>query len=230
MPQHATIQANDLTFLTQLAKNNNREWFNEHKMNYQESHQRVIAMADELLQLLKAHDDIETPNGKKSLHRIYRDIRFSKDKTPYHTKFSGSFKRATKKLRGGYYFHIEPGNSFLGGGFWGPEPKDLKRIREEIAADSSELKTILESASFKKYFGTLKGEQLKTAPKGFDKEHEAIDLLRYKQFLISHQFTDEEVLSENFVLKLNDGFKNMRPFFDYMSEVLTTNANGVSIV
>ena len=89
----------------------------------------IIAFADALLTEMNKHDKIETPSGKESLFRIYKDVRFSKDKTPYNTHWNGAFKRATKKLRGGYYFNIKPGNSFLAGGFWNPEPKDLKRIR-----------------------------------------------------------------------------------------------------
>lgn len=222
----SNIKKENLDFLKQLKKHNNREWFADHKAEYEKNREDVILFADDLLSKMKEHDDIETPSGKKSLYRIYRDIRFSKDKTPYKTQWSGSFKRATKLLRGGYYFHIEPGNSFLGGGFWGPSSSDLKLIRQNILEFGDELKDIINSKTFIDAFGQLEGEQLKTAPKGFDKMHQHIDLLRYKQFLLVQRFTDEEVLSDNFSNKLNQGFKAMRPFFDYMSEVLTTDANG----
>jgi len=119
---------------------------------------------------------------------------------------------------------------FFAGGFWGPNAADLKRIRTEFAHDPEIFQKILNSESFKSNFGTLQGEQLKTKPKGFDVDHPAIDLLRYKQFLVIKRFTDKEVLSPQFLELALDAFKNMRPFFDYMSEVLTTDANGVSII
>jgi uncharacterized protein (TIGR02453 family) len=181
------------------------------------------------LQELNKHDQIETHSGKNSLHRIYRDTRFSKDKTPYKVNWSGGFKRATKYRRGGYYFHLEPGNSFIAGGFWAPNTQDLKRMRDDIAFDPAPLRKIVNSKSFTATFGTLQGEQLKTAPKGFEATNEAIDLLRYKQFLLIKKFTDKEVLSEHFLMGANQGFKNMRPFFDYMSEVLTTDVNGLEV-
>jgi len=226
----ATISKANFDFLNQLRKNNNRDWFNDHKEEYLAQHENMIAFANELLTELNKHDNIETASGKKSLFRIYRDVRFSKDKSPYKTHWAGGFRRATKELRGGYYFHIEPGNTMLGGGFWAPNKDDLQRIREDIATDASELRKILNSKNFKETFGELEGEQLKTCPKGFDKESPAVDLLRYKQFIISTKFTDQEVLSPDFVLKVVDAFKKMRPFFDYMSESVTTDENGVSII
>lgn len=178
---------------------------------------------------MNTHDVIETVSGKKSLYRIYRDTRFSTDKTPYKTHWSGSFKRAGKQRRGGYYFHIEPGNSFVAGGFFGPSPQDLKLIRENIAFDALNLREIINDKNFISSFGNLNGEQLKTAPKGFDADHPDIDLLRYKQFLLISRFSDAEVLSENFLDKCNQAFKNMRPFFDHMSQILTTDANGLDL-
>jgi uncharacterized protein (TIGR02453 family) len=218
------------SFLNNLKKNNNREWFNAHKITYEKELGLMESFADALLQELNRHDLIETQSGKKSLHRIYRDIRFSKNKAPYKTNWSGNFKRATKYRRGGYYYHIEPGNnSFIAGGFWGPNAQDMKRIRDEIAFDDQPLRKILSSRSFIATFGELKGEQLKTAPKGFDAHHDAIDLLRYKQFLLIRKFTDQEVISETFLQEASQTFKNMRPFFDYMSEVLTTDLNGLAL-
>jgi len=226
----ATISKDSIAFLKKLSKNNDRDWFQENKDEYVKQHEGMIAFADELLGLMNEHDNIETVSGKKSLYRIYRDVRFSKDKSPYKTNWSGGFKRATKQLRGGYYFHIQPGgNSFVGGGFWGPNKEDLLRIREEIATDASEMREILTSEDFVETFGTLVGDQLKTAPKGFDKEHKDIDLLRFKQFIFAKNFTDEEVLSDDFVHQVNDTFKKMRPFFDLMSEILTTDSNGAPL-
>jgi uncharacterized protein (TIGR02453 family) len=227
--QQITIPKSSLKFLSLLSKNNNRDWFNAHKSEFEIEQNFIIEFAEALLQKMNVHDVIETVSGKKSLHRIYRDTRFSKDKTPYKTNWSGGFRRASKQRRGGYYFHIEPNNSFIAGGFWGPNNDDLKRIRDEFAFDATPLRKILKSKSFVNTFGSLQGEQLKTTPKGFDANNPAIDLLRYKQFLLIKNFTDEEVLAKDFLNQANQTFKNMRPFFDYMSEVLTTDINGIEI-
>ncbi len=226
----ATITKNSIDFLRDLAKNNNREWFNEHKDRYLEAHNNIIAFADALLVEMNRHDVIETASGKKSLFRIYKDVRFSKDKAPYNKHWSGSFKRATKKRRGGYYFRFEPGNSFLAGGFWGPEPDDMKRIREDIDANHNAWTTLLANKTLTETFGGLIGEQLSTAPKGYAKDHPAIDLLRRKQFILKYAFTDDEVNAPDFLVRVNDIYAKMRSFLDFMSEVLTTDANGISIV
>lgn len=223
------IQPSSLRFLQLLKKNNNRDWFAKNKEQFIQAQTDLEKFADTLLTQLNSHDLIETPSGKKSLHRIYRDIRFSADKTPYKANWSGGFTRATKARRGGYYFHIEPGNSYIAGGFWNPNPPDIKRIRDEIAFDAAPLRKIIKSKSFLSTFGELRGEQLKTAPKGFDSTNEAIDLLRYKQFLLVRKFTDQEVLATSFIKEAAQTFKNMRPFFDYMSEILTTDINGVAL-
>lgn len=223
------IIKSNLEFLKQLKKNNNRDWFAVHKDRYLMELSQIEAFIDALLIEMNKHDVIENPSGKKSLHRIYRDTRFSKDKTPYKTNWGGGFKRATKKRRGGYYFHIEPGNTFVAGGFWDPEPKDIKRIRDEFAYDALPLRKILKNKTFINTFGSLLGEQVKTTPKGFNADNANIDLIRYKQFLLVHKFSDKEVLSDNFLKQVNDTFKKMRPFFDYMTEVLTTDVNGISI-
>lgn len=215
-----------IEFLKNLKENNNKDWFEVNKSDYLKQLESMVSFADGLLERLNIHDQIETASGKKSLHRIYRDTRFSKEKIPYKNNWSGGFSRATKERRGGYYFHIEPGNTFVAGGFFGPNAEDLKRVRVEISQDSSELRSILNSEIFKNTFGTLQGEQLKTTPKGFNTEDEAIDLLRFKQYLLIRKFTDKEVLDPKFIDDASLAFKNMRPFFDYMSEVLTTDGNG----
>lgn len=226
----AHISKHNLSFLEKLEKNNNRDWFQANKAEYEKNHKELIEFADDLLQKLNKHDVIETESGKKSLFRIYRDVRFSKDKSPYKTHWSGGFRRATALRRGGYYFHVQPGGrSMVGGGFWAPNKEDLQRIREEIATDASELREIITNKTFVDTFGGLEGDQLKRAPKGFDPDHPDIDLLRYKQFVFSRNFTDKEVIAPDFADTLNQCFKNMRPFFDYMSDVLTTDANGVPL-
>jgi uncharacterized protein (TIGR02453 family) len=224
------ITKSNLDFLNLIKKNNNRDWFNEHKDCYLIELKNLELFADNLLVELNKHDVIETVSGKKSLHRIYRDVRFSKEKTPYNTHWGGGFKRATKSRRGSYYYHLELGNSFVAIGFWGPEPADLKRIRDEFSYDPKKFRSILKNKTFIKTFGELKGEQIKTSPKGFSADDEAIDLLRYKQFLLIKKFTDQEVLDQNFIKTINETFKISRPFLDYMSEALTTDTNGISLV
>lgn len=225
----ATIPSSMLKFIKELTANNDRTWFAENKPRYQAEQQHMIAFADALITEMNKHDKIETPTGKKSLFRIYRDTRFSKNKTPYKTHFSGSLKRATKLLRGGYYFHVEPGGSFVAGGFWAPNSPDLKRMREDIAFDDKPLRQIISDPVFVETFGALKGDAVKTAPKGFSREHPAIDLLRHKQFVVTRNFTDKEVKSDKFLEEVVTTFCRMRPFFDYMSEVLTTDANGLPL-
>jgi uncharacterized protein (TIGR02453 family) len=220
------LPASCLNLMLALKNNNNREWFALHKEAYQRELVSVESFAGALLNDLNSHDVIETPTGKRSLHRVYRDIRFSKDKTPYKTCWSGGFRRAGKYRRGGYYYHFEPGNSFVLSGFWSPNVEDLKLIREDISFDAAPLRGILNSTSFVNTFGTLQGEQLKASPKGYSADHEAIDLLRYKQFLVISRFSDEEVLSAHFFREACQAFRNMRPFLDYMSDVLSTDVNG----
>ena len=217
-------------FLKKISKNNNKEWFTKNKGLYQDAHAELVCFADALLEEMNKHDSIETPTGKKSLYRIYNDVRFSKDKSPYKNNIGGGFRRATKQRRGGYYFHIEPNNSFVAGGFFSPNAEDLLHIRNHLSSDPKTLKKILNEASFKKTFGTLLGDKVKTAPRGFDIEDENIELIRHKQFIVKHMFTNEEVLSTNFHVLVSNTFKKMRPYLDYMSEILTTDLNGESVI
>lgn len=217
-------------FLKKISKNNNKEWFTKNKNVYQNAHAELVCFADALLAEMNKHDSIETPSGKKSLYRIYNDVRFSKDKNPYKNSIGGGFRRATKQRRGGYYFHIEPGNSFVAGGFFAPNAEDLLHIRNHLSADPITLKKILNAPTFKKTFGNLLGDTVKTAPRGFDIADENIELIRHKQFIVKHAFTNEEVLSENFHILVSNTFKKMRPYLDYMSEILTTDLNGESVI
>lgn len=217
-----------IQFLKELKQNNQRDWFHENKSKYQEAELEFKELVENISQHISTHDQLESKGYK--IFRIYKDVRFSKDKTPYNVHRSVSFKRYGESRRGGYYLRVESGNSFLAGGFWGPEPKDLLHIRKQIQMEPERLRKILKSTDYKNYFPGLEGERVKTSPKGFDKEDPAIDLLRYKQFMILHKFSDKEVLSSDFDLKVSDGFRKMRPFFDYMSEILTTDLNGVSLI
>lgn len=224
------ISKSSLSFLTALSNNNSRDWFMEHKSDYTDAQENVIQFADEVLEQLNSFDVIDTASGKKALKRIYRDVRFSKNKSPYKGHFGIGFVRSSASRRGGYYIHIQPGATFIGGGFWGPEKDDLLRIRKHLEIDASELQNVIQSTSFKNHFGTMEGEQLKTAPKGFDKEHPSIELLRYKQFLVGKSFTDKEVLAKDFSQTAANTLKAMLPFFEVMTEMLTTNLNGESLI
>lgn len=216
------IETKTLKFLKDLQRNNNREWFLANKGSYEAAMDNIKAVRDEVVKGLGKKDVIE--DGR--VFRIYRDVRFSKDKAPYKNNIGIHFTRAGRERRGGYYLHIEPGKSFAGGGFWAPEPEDLKRIRHEFATDDKPLRKIVAQKSFKSMFGELQGEELKTAPSGFPKDHPAIDLIKKKQYLISRTFTDKEVLDKNFAKEVVKTFEAMLPFFDYMSEVLSTDLNG----
>jgi uncharacterized protein (TIGR02453 family) len=163
------------------------------------------------------------------MNRIYRDIRFKTDKTPYKTNLSSVFYRASAHRRGTYYMHLELGNVFAGGGFWAPNSEDLKTIRERIALEESEYRAVLNQPDFIRFFGELKGEKLKSSPKGFDKEHPAKDLLVYKQFLLMHPISSQLSLEET-ATEVLATFAAMRPYFDLMTYFLTTNLDGESIV
>jgi len=218
------IETSSLKFLKDLEKNNNREWFQSHKAQYENTLENIKATSAEVKEKLGKKDLIEDAK----VFRIYRDVRFSKDKAPYKNNMGVHFTRATKKLRGGYYLHIQPGQSFAGGGFWAPEPEDLKRIRDEFAFDTKTIQKITSNKTFIKYFGALQGDELKTAPSGYDRNHPAIDLIRKKQYTVMRKFNDKEVTDKNFVKEVVATFEAMRPFFDYMSEVLGTDVNGQS--
>jgi uncharacterized protein (TIGR02453 family) len=219
-----------LDFLRELRQHNDRDWFNAHKARYLAARENLEVFATALLARMNETDVIETPNAKKSLFRIYRDTRFAKNKTPYKTNMGGSLSRSGAQRRGGYYYSIQPGGeSVIGGGFYGPERDDLLRIRQEIAADAQPLREILATPRFQKFYSALAGDALKTAPKGFDRDHPDIDLLRFKNFFVMHQFSDAEVTQADFLDRVIDGWLLLRPFFDYMSEVLTTDVNGVPI-
>lgn len=214
-------------FLQDLSQNNHREWFTQYKSRYEASHKEMIAFAERLYDLMIEEDNLVPMSGKKVLFRIYRDVRFAKDKSPYKNHWSGRFKRATAQLRGGYYFHIKPeGDSYVAGGFFNPNSEDMKRIRDDIAADDKPYRRIFAKSQFQDMFGRLSGDKVKTAPKGYSRDHPAIDLLKHKQFILHRSFTDKEVLAEDFAEKVRDTYLAMHPFFDHMSEVLTTDGNG----
>ncbi|ALJ04199.1 hypothetical protein APS56_03125 [Pseudalgibacter alginicilyticus] len=221
------IPKETLDFLKKLEKNNNREWFNEHKKEFKAIEDKVKDVYNSIFESLKTHDDVD----KIKIFRIYRDVRFSKNKAPYKTHFGGSFHRTKPQLRGGYYLQIQPNDkSFIATGFWAPNKEDLLRVRKEFEIDDSEIRDILNNKIFKNVWGNIVGDEVTTAPRGFNKEHEAIDLIRKKQFIFIKKYTDKEILEPNFIENVNDAFKIIRPYFNYMSEVLTTDLNGESTI
>jgi uncharacterized protein (TIGR02453 family) len=224
------ISNSTLNFLSDIAKNNNRDWFQTNKQFYLEAQENMHSFIDTLILEINKHDQLENRTAKKSLYRIYSDMRFSKDKLPYHAKFDFGLKRSGKQRRGGYYMNIKPGNSYLACGFFAPNPADLKRIRMDITVNYTQWYALLQSKSILSSFGDLEGNSVLTTPRGFQKDHVAIELIRHKQFYFRHDFTDQEILSADFLEKANSTYQSVRPFFDYMSEVLTADSNGEMIV
>jgi len=220
------IEKKTLLFLKDLAENNNREWFSENKSRYLQAQENMIGFLDQLVIKMNQHDRLETQSGKESLYRIYNDVRFSKNKTPYSPRFAGNFRRQKPMLRGGYYFWIKPGESRVGCGFTYPNAEDLMRIRQDIDINDKQWQRLLSSKNIQSAFGEMQGSRLKTAPRGFAKDHPAIGLLRFKQFWFERSFTDKEVMADDFADLVNKTFKSIRPFFNHMSEVLTTDLNG----
>ena len=218
-----------LTFLKDLKKNNTREWMADHKSRYQDSEKVLKDLYATIKTGLNETDDIE----KLKVFRINRDIRFSKDKTPYNVHRSASYSRAGAHRRGGYYLRIEPGNkSVIAGGFFNPEKEDLKRIRTEFHLDASEIRDILNDSAFAKAFpnGFETSNAVKTAPRDFEKDDPNIDLIKLKSFFVRKEFTDQEVMACDFSDRVLKHYKLLRPYFNYMSDVLTTDLNGESIL
>lgn len=222
----SNISPEVFSFLSELAENNNKPWFEGQKGRFKDCQDTFKAFVNEVKTGMDKKDQIE----KSKVFRIYRDVRFSKDKTPYKSHFAASFSRLGAERRGGYYLHLKPGESFLAVGFWDPNKEDIFRIRKEFELDVSELEDLLAQNELKSVWGKLQGEQLKSAPKGFDREHPHIKFLRYKQFIFTRKFSDEEVLKPSFSDEVVRSYEAIRPFFDYMSDVLTTNLNGESLL
>ncbi len=213
-------------FFKKLEQNNNREWFEQHKPEFKALETTVKQFGEALKDQLNQHDSID----RFKLFRVYRDVRFSKDKTPYKTHFGLTWHRTKPEYRGGYYLHLKPNDIFLACGFWDPNPADIKRIRQEIDMDADEYRDIINEPNFKRIWGELQGDAVKTAPKGYAKDHPNIDLLRHKQHIFMVRYTEEDVAAADFLARLNTALQAVRPFVDYMSAVLTTNADGESLV
>lgn len=211
-----------LDFLRDLDANNNREWFNQNRARYDKAYAAFEDLVVELIQRFDVVDDLGSVTPSQCIYRIHRDVRFSPDKTPYKTWFGALLGKEGRKSTGrSYYIQVNPfGESIVAGGLFMTPREDLEKVRRAIAKDSRPLRNILDAASFKRYFGTVTGAQLKTAPKGYAKDHPDVDLLRYKDFLAEHHLTDEQLLSDNLVDYILEVCQALKPFVTYFYGVL----------
>ncbi|HDY76187.1 MAG TPA: DUF2461 domain-containing protein [Candidatus Marinimicrobia bacterium] len=216
------IEQSTLDFLSKLKQNNDRAWFNDHKKDYKSALANFTDMVAILLHNISGFDEcLIAVQPKECLFRIYRDVRFSKDKSPYKTWFSASMSsRGRKGLWPGYYLHLEPGNIYLGGGIWHPSKEALQNIREYIVDHYDELEKIVLGKTFKKHFGKMDGEQLKTAPKGYPKDHPQIQWLRYKDFLAGCSKNKIDLTSEKIIADFTADYKVMFPFIQFLRKAV----------
>jgi uncharacterized protein (TIGR02453 family) len=212
-----------LQFLRSLKRNNNRDWFREHKGIYEDSVKRpmeglIEALAEDFRRF--APEMIASP--KVSAYRIYRDTRFSKDKSPYKTHVAAVFPRTglAKHEGAGFYLHIDPGELLLGGGLYMPLPEDLNAVRQHIADEPESFQTILGHRKFRKLFGKVHGEQLSRVPRGFSADHPAADYLKHKQFLVGRTFPATTAIQPSFHRLVVETFEAMIPFIRFLNEPL----------
>lgn len=216
------ISQSTFQFLKDLQTNNERDWFNDHKTRYQAARDEFEEFIDALITEIGQFDpEVSHFKAKDCVFRIYRDVRFSKDKSPYKTHFGAHITSAPRKseihTRAGYYIHLQPGASMLGGGAYLPESKWLRAIREKIYSEADLFKSILNDSSFKKYFGQIEGEKLVKAPKDFPADHPDIELLKQKSFLAMHQLKDKDVLSSGFLDHSGKVFQALYPFDAFLN-------------
>jgi uncharacterized protein (TIGR02453 family) len=209
-------------FLSALSENNNRPWFEANKKWYEAARKEAEQLFDRCIDVLRPQEDLGDITAKKAMFRIYRDVRFSKNKDPYKKNFSAMLARGGKKemMGFGYYVHLQPGESFMAAGVYEPDALQLAKIRQEIDYNPQPLKDIIFEPGFVKMFGKMEGKQLKTSPKGYSKDHPEIELLRHTQFYFSCPFTDSEVLDPAFPRKLALACKKIRPFLEYVNQAL----------
>jgi len=212
-----------LDFLSQLKLNNNREWFQENKKWYDASRMEVEGFVGEMIIRISEIDpSAQTPSIKDCMFRIFRDVRFGADKSPYKTNFGGFIARGGRKSSfPGYYFHFEPGSSMLAAGVYQPQPEVLKLLRNEIYFHSAELKNILETPSFKKQFASLDDfDKMKKAPKDFPADFPDIDLLKYRSYIVSEVFPDAVVTSDNYRLQVLERIRQLQPFMNFLNRAI----------
>lgn len=220
-----TISKQTFQFLTDLRENNDRDWFQANKLRYDAAKEEFERFISALLSEIERFDPtIAHHRAKDCIFRIYRDVRFSSDKSPYKTHFGAHITSAAKRSeihsRAGYYIHIEPGASMLAGGAYLPQGPWLKAIRQEIAYESAEFKKILNSKSFRQYFGEMEGEKLKTAPRDYPADHPEIELLRHKSFLATHRCSDEQVMAGDFLAHCGKVFQALYPFDQFLNRAM----------
>jgi uncharacterized protein (TIGR02453 family) len=209
-----------LSFLEDLRFNNNKTWFDANRKRYEEARGNVEALVADIIGQFAPVEDLGKTTAKECLYRINRDIRFSKDKTPYKINFGILIGNGGRKSTGRtYYLNIQPGECFIAGGVYDPQPEDLKRIRAAIAKDPDKLRKIITNKDFVRVFGDLRGESLKTAPKGYDSDHPAIDLLKRKQFLAFHLLNDADMLADDAAARIVDVCKVLKPFEGYFHQI-----------
>lgn len=215
------VSQSSFDFLADLRENNNREWFQVNRHRYEQAKKELEQLVEFLLTETEKLQPLGPTKVKDCIFRIYRDIRFSKDKTPYKKFLSaaiGPGGRGSGRID--YYLHLEPNNqSFLGAGMWSPTSAQLQKYRQEIDYNAAELKGIIEAEEFRTYFPEVLGEIMKTAPKGYPKDHEEIALLRRKELFFIHRFTDEEVLQDTFKEQVMEGIKLLKPFCDFLNYI-----------
>ncbi len=215
-----------LQFLTKLKKNNSREWFNQHRDDYDASKENFIELVNQILANSSQFDqDLSLLTYKDCIFRINRDVRFSKNKDPYKNNMAAYFVKGGKKSwLAGYYFHCEPGGkSFIGGGLYGGEPNQIKKVRQEIDYNWDEFKGILENKSFKKLFGDLSKEEgmsLIREPKGYEKDNPAIDYIKLKNFIVAVPVTDEELTDKKLIKKIITCFTAMQPLLQFLNRAM----------
>lgn len=209
-------------FLKNLSENNNKVWFEQNKKEYEAAKkEQEIFVTEVLKEMAEREEGFAGQKAKDCMFRIFRDVRFSKDKTPYKTNFGAVFSKGGKKHTGaGYYVHLEPGKSFIGGGIWMPEGDMLKKIRQEIDYNLEPFEGILKEKKFKKLFNEIDGERLKKAPQGYDEENPAISYLKLKSFTLGTSVKDEEAMGKSFVKKTLDVFDTMKPFIDFLNRAV----------
>jgi uncharacterized protein (TIGR02453 family) len=218
------LKKSTLGFLKKLKKNNNRDWFNTNKKLYEDARYDFEVFIFDLLQKLAEFDEsVAGLDPKDCLFRIYRDVRFAKDKKPYKQNFAAAIQlNGRKSSKAGYYVHIEPGASMLGGGIYMPMPDNLLAVRKLIAANYNEYEKIINAKDFKKVFGEVWGgdDRLKTVPKGFEKDHPAAEHLKNKSFIAFKMLGDADVPAKNFMANSIKVFKVMKPFNDFINRAL----------
>ena len=213
------MQSSTLTFLSQLGENNNKVWFEANKAAYEAAKADFEQAVTAILTGLSVFEPaFKEQKAKDCIFRIYRDVRFAKDKSPYKANFGAFFNKDGRKSPGaGYYVHLEPGKSFAGGGLWMPESNILKMVRQEIDYNLNEFKAIVEDKSFKAIFGELEGERLKSVPKDYPADHAAGEYLKLKSYVVMHQMKDKEIATGNFTDKCMEVFTAMQSFIHFLN-------------